>query len=663
VAVSDASLPARDDAWSRVGDADRVESKQTSIPHVTALDGARGIAVVGVLLFHGGHLLGGYLGVDLFFTLSGFLITSLLLAEASRTGRVGLGAFWARRARRLLPALMVVMVGVAVYAWVGAAPEQLGQIRGDALATLGYVANWHEIFAHQSYFALFAGPSPLQHTWSLAIEEQFYVIWPLLFVGLVAGWKRASSMAVLVASLVLAGASSALMIVVYQPGDSSRAYFGTDTRAAAILFGAALAAWLNIHGPTTSRQRRIALEMIGLAGVVVLAIAWTRLDGQSSTLYRGGFLLCGLAATAVLAAAVHPEPGPISQALSLRPLCALGLISYGVYLYHWPLDVFLDPQRVGFGGWPLLAFRTAVTVGVAVVSYRIIEQPVRRGALSSGQLRRLAPALAVSVVVVVFASTNGASSSLASVVVDPAINAAVGSPINASVGTGTRVQPAAGTGRVAPPSLERVMVVGNSVAYLLGKSFEDLDTKPHLAVFDAGVLGCTFPPEVNVPNLTLPDGATWKATPCDPPWETDVVHQFRPQVVFWIVSNPTGAGGTYLGQHVEPCSRLWDSLYQQSLRREVQILGATGAKVVITTAAYSRLFGLHFNDHATDCDNQLRRQVATETGTQLIDLYAYTCPQGQCPAEQNGITLRPDGLHYAGPGGEIVARWMLGHVR
>jgi len=359
------------------------EGRAGSIAHISALDGARGLAVAGVLLFHGGHLKGGYLGVDLFFTLSGFLITSLLLAESRRTGSVGLGGFWSRRARRLLPALAVLMVGIAIYAAVLAKPSELSQIRGDAFATLGYVANWHEVFSHASYFALFTAPSPLNHTWSLAIEEQFYVIWPLLFVALLVRFRRSAPQAVLATAIGLAAISSVLMIALYDPANSNRVYFGTDTRAAAILFGAALAAWLAIAGPARDRGSRVAVEALGLLGVVVLAVAWTRLDGQSSTLYQGGFLLCGLAATAVIAAAVHPEPGPIARVLSFRPLCALGLISYGVYLYHWPIDVVLNEERAGIRGWPLFSLQTAVTLAVAIASYRIVEQPIRRGALSS----------------------------------------------------------------------------------------------------------------------------------------------------------------------------------------------------------------------------------------------------------------------------------------
>ena len=229
---------------------------QRSIPHISALDGARGAAVAGVLLFHGGHLTGGYLGVDFFFTLSGFLITSLLLAEVARHNSVGLGAFWARRARRLLPALVVLMLGVAVYSRVIATPQELPQIRGDALATLAYSANWRSVFAHQSYFALFLSPSPLQHTWSLAIEEQFYLVWPLVFVALFAAFSRATAKAVLVTSLVLAAASVLLTVVLYDARNTNRDYYGTDTRAAAILFGVALAAGLALYGPVKRRGTR-----------------------------------------------------------------------------------------------------------------------------------------------------------------------------------------------------------------------------------------------------------------------------------------------------------------------------------------------------------------------------------------------------------------------
>jgi peptidoglycan/LPS O-acetylase OafA/YrhL len=620
------------------------EARPARIPHVVALDGARGAAVAGVLLFHGGHLTGGYLGVDFFFVLSGFLITSLLLAESDRTGGVGLGGFWARRARRLLPALAVMMVGVALYSWAFAAPEQVGQIRGDALATLGYVANWHEIFSHQSYFALFTTPSPLNHTWSLSIEEQFYVIWPLVFVGLLAWWKRAVPRAVLVMSLALATVSSVLMIALYHRTDSTRAYFGTDTRAAAILFGAALAAALAVRGPVTTRTARHALEALGIIGAAVLAISWARLDGQSPMLYRGGFLLCGLAATAVIAAAVHPEPGPVARALSFKPLCALGWISYGVYLYHWPIDVFLDAKRVGFGGWPLFAFRTTVTLTVAIASYRIVEQPVRHGALSSVQWRKFTPAIAMALVVAIFVGTNGAQ------------------PTLLSAGLSRHpLRDARAAYERAPAGAQRIMLVGDSVALLLGRPFESLRTNPSLAVFDAGVPGCAFPPQISNTPLRLPDGKTVPVTPCPPVWEAAAVARFRPDIVFWVLS--PGRGGTYQGQTVLPCSEQYAALYRESLPKQIAALGAHGAKVVITTAAYTRAYLNMGADAAADCDNRLRRSLAAANGAQLVDLFEYICPHGKCRTKQDGKTLRPDGLHYDGPGGEIVARWLLDQVR
>jgi peptidoglycan/LPS O-acetylase OafA/YrhL len=621
------------------------EGRRDAIPHISALDGARGLAVAGVLLFHGGHLLGGYLGVDFFFTLSGFLITSLLLAELSRTGSVGLGGFWARRARRLLPALALLMVGVVLYSWGFASRTQLGQIRGDAFATLAYVANWHEIFSHQNYFALFAGPSPLNHTWSLAIEEQFYLIWPLMFFGLLTRFKHATPKAVLVTALVLATASSALMIVLYDPANVSRVYYGTDTRAAAILFGAALAAWLAVHGPVTNRNARIALEVFGLTGVAVLAVAWTRLDGQSSTLYRGGFLVCGLAATAIIAAAVHPQTGPISRVLSLGPLCALGLISYGVYLYHWPIDIVLDEQRIGLAGWPLFAVQLIVTLSIAFASYRLIEQPIRHGALSSAQWRKLTPAIATALTVAIFASTLGAQS--------PASVYVPSDPLNA----------AALAFASAPANAERVMIVGNSVAAFLGQSMRAVKTQPPLAVFDAAVVGCRFPPDIPGVGFKVVGGVVTHvpAPPCDPPWEAGAIARFHPDVVFWI-NDDIRLGGTYHGRTIQPCSKSYDSLYQQSLKHELQRLAQGGARVVATTEAYSTYLLTEVSHPATDCENRMTRTVAAQTGTQLVDLFSYICPHGQCRTKQHGVTLRPDGVHYDGPGGEIVAQWLIDQV-
>jgi peptidoglycan/LPS O-acetylase OafA/YrhL/lysophospholipase L1-like esterase len=607
------------------------EGRRAAIEHVSALDGARGLAVSGVLLFHGGHLKGGYLGVDLFFTLSGFLITSLLLAEASRTGSVGLGGFWARRARRLLPALAVLMVGVALYSVAFAKPSELAQIRGDAFATLGYVANWHQIFASQSYFALFSAPSPLNHTWSLAIEEQFYVIWPLLFVALLARFRRVAPRAVLVTSLVLAGVSSVLMIVLYDPANTNRAYLGTDTRAAAILFGAALAAWFAIHGPVRSRIARVAVETAGLGGAVVLAVAWTRLDGQSATLYRGGFVLCGLAATAVLAAAVHPRPGVLSRALSFRPFCALGLISYGVYLYHWPIDIVLDEQRVGLSGWPLFAVQTAVTLAIAIASYLIVEQPIRHGKPTAARVRWLTPAVAIGLVLALFAGTLGARQ--IAPLTSPGVLAAA-----------LRDRPPA-----SPPL--RVMVVGDSTGTSVARGLAAAHD-PRLVVDDA-----------TQPDCPIIDAAFTRLRRDDRPRDTsgctdrtrrwtEHAKQFRPNLVL-VVSSLEDAG-----DHAHQPSGFWASValldsylatvkeYQQAARA----LRATGAVVAWADVPYYTFVGhpsVRAREYLDARVQLLNAAIAEVTPSQLGVVTLDFASHLDRPDGSIDLELRPDGIHLS----------------
>jgi peptidoglycan/LPS O-acetylase OafA/YrhL len=615
-----------------------------TLPRVSALDGARGLAVAGVLLFHAGHLLGGYLGVDFFFTLSGFLITSLLLTESTKRGSVGLGGFWSRRARRLLPALAVMLFGVALYAWLFGDRTALFGIRGDAWATMAYVANWHQIFSHQSYFALFASPSPLTHTWSLAIEEQFYVVWPLVFVALLARFKRATPKAVLVTSLALAAVSSTLMIVLYSASDTDRLYYGTDTRAAAILFGAALAAWLAIKGPTTSRTRRNILEGLAIVSVIGLAIAWTRLDGQSATLYQGGFLLCGIAATIIIAAVVHPQPGPIARAFSFTPLVGLGLISYGVYLYHWPIDVALDSKEMGFSGWPLVIFQIAVTLGISIASYRFVEQPIRHGAWSAVEWRRFVPATALVLVVVMFAVTANGLPSTVPGLRHPTLAAEVAYAN-------------------APPGAERVMVVGDSVAYFLGKAMKQVKRDPPIAVFSAGVQGCGFPPPMKRARYHSANGQHLdkKTFACDPLWEGRAVKKFKPAVVFWLTGNPADSV-LYNGQWIDTCSTAYATLYENSLRQAFKVMGWPKTKIVMTTEPYPRYLFAE-EDKPTDCENNYRRVVASAMHVQLIDLMGYICPGGQCVEKLHGVTLRKDGEHFENAGGRLVASWLLDQVK
>jgi peptidoglycan/LPS O-acetylase OafA/YrhL len=260
-----------------------VADAEPGLSHEPALDGLRGVAVAAVVAFHLGHLEGGFLGVDLFFVLSGFLITSLLLTEARWRGRVDLRRFWARRARRLLPALLVMLVGVAVLLMAFTPDGDRPRFRGDALATLGYAANWERMAGDLTYWDIFTQPSPLDHTWSLAIEEQFYLLWPLVALA-VWRWRPrsgASHRARRLGAIAVGAALASLVLLglTYSPVDTSRAYFGTDTRIGATLGGAALA---TVVAGRARRQGRpsAALDVAAALALVVIGWSLTAVDGQ-----------------------------------------------------------------------------------------------------------------------------------------------------------------------------------------------------------------------------------------------------------------------------------------------------------------------------------------------------------------------------------------------
>jgi peptidoglycan/LPS O-acetylase OafA/YrhL len=604
-----------------------------------ALDGLRGAAVAAVLLFHAGHLKGGYLGVDLFFVLSGFLITSLLLAESSATGGIALRAFWARRARRLLPALAGVLGGVALYAWLVAAPTELTRIRGDGLATLFYVANWRAVFAHVDYWQLFASPSPLEHTWSLAIEEQFYLVWPLVIWALLRTHRTHLARRVLLVSGALALASTLAMALVYRPGNPTRVYYGSDTRAASILIGAMLAALVGWRGVATSRRGRRGLEGAGLVGALVLGWAWTRLGGQSDGLYRGGLLLTALGGAAVIAAIAHPSPGPLARVLRFTPLRALGLISYGVYLWHWPVYVFLNDERTHVHGWWLVVLRISVTLVIATVSYRVLEQPIRRGALRVPQLKAWVPAIAVLLLVVLIASTAGANTPSGPTRADPG-----------------RIDQALARARTTP-SARRVLIVGNSVSFFVGEGFRQLRRDPPLVVLNGGLLACTFPPGITgVRHVDV----LHPAIDCTTAWR-DEVARFDPDLVVLMISDPGDVAVNYRGRYIQPCTPTYDNLYRRELRKAADMLGAGGARVAIATAAYSYLLQSVRSLDNDDCVNAIYRSVAREGQRRaLLDVARFICPtRSTCKKTEHGIVMREDGVHYRGESARWLAGWMM----
>jgi peptidoglycan/LPS O-acetylase OafA/YrhL len=603
-----------------------------------------------VLLFHGGKLTGGYLGVDLFFVLSGYLITSLLLLEATATGSIGLAGFWARRARRLLPALFLVLAFVALYAVVIAEPSELHRIRADALATIGYVANWRFVFGGFDYFALFEAPSPLSHTWSLAIEEQFYVVWPLVVVGVLALTRRRSrrtgaparpARAMFWLSATLAVASAGWALVLWRwTHDPTRIYYGTDTRAAAILLGAALGAWTTWKGSAEHRSVRGAVDACGIVGAIVLAVAWARLSGAE--LYRGGLLVCGIAGLAVVAAAAQPHPGVLARVLGVRPLVALGLVSYGMYLWHWPLYLWLDAERVGLTGWPLLAIRMTVTLVVATASYRLVERPIRQGALSARTARWATPCAAAALILVTLLSTTG--------YVAPASAATAGT---------TDAQTAARRAD-RDPGARRLMVVGNSVAYFLAADgFSRLRVTPPLVTLNAGKYACAYPVGE---RLRVDDFSQGNAVlPCDA-GVAAAARRFRPDVVLMMFSDSGSGQLLHHGRWLESCDAGYARWYRATLAAATRQFEAAGARVVLTTAPYSQVLGYDEEDkRQSDCTNEVFRAFARKhRDVRLIELGRFVCPShATCRQKLHGAVLRVDGVHYRDAAARALARWML----
>ena len=345
------------------------------------LDGVRALAVFSVIAFHEQFAAfhGGFLGVDVFFVLSGYLITDLLAAHWARHGRLDLRGFWIRRARRLLPALAVMLVTVTAAVAV-IEPGQLGALRPALLAAVSYSSNWWQAVAHQSYFAGFGPPPPLRHLWSLAIEEQFYLIWPLVVIVTLRTCQRRRHRA----AVALAGAalSAVAMAAIYVPGaDPSRVYYGTDTHTSALFIGAALAfAWPLRQLRAAPPQQARRADAAGLTGIAVLAWAMSRYWGGDAALYPAGLVIAALGAGGLVVAAA--SPGIITGLLSWAPLRWAGLRSYGIYLWHWPVIAITAAITGPRPETPWLTAAEATTaITLAAASWTWIEEPILRNGL------------------------------------------------------------------------------------------------------------------------------------------------------------------------------------------------------------------------------------------------------------------------------------------
>jgi peptidoglycan/LPS O-acetylase OafA/YrhL len=665
--------------------------REPSVSRIPALDGIRALAIGLVLVFHGGFSWagGGFFGVDVFFVLSGFLITGLLIGEFRQNSHIGLRRFWAHRIRRLVPALLVMLAGVACYAEFFAPPDTLSQLRSDAIATLLYGNNWHLVNGTQGYFAALNTPRPLLHTWSLSIEEQFYLVWPVVVLAIMK-WTR-SRRVLLTVTIVGALASAGEMAYLYHGGSGiNRVYYGTDTRAQALLIGAALAvvlarpaggseggdgasAWKLslVRRATLSPAARWMLMIAGAVGLAAIVVMSVVVNSGTGWLYQGGFGLVALAAAAVVASVSLVPDSPWARLLSLRPVGYIGAISYGLYLWHWPVFVVLDNARTGLAGWSLFAVRVAVSVAVAALSYHLVEMPIRRGILRGWRAWAVTPVAVGGAAALLVATTAGAVPALGA----QSVSSKLTPPVSVTAhdpGTSANT-PQVPAGTRGP---YRVLLLGDSEASFLGFGLGPASGTYNVAYAGDGVLGCgLLQGETTLHNVVDPGTVGTRGGQVEVPcatqsarWTADL-NAFHPDVVvladgeYEVRNRLINGHWTHIGQPG------FDSAELQAMRSAVAVLRSTGARVVLLTAVYyqqpEQADGSAWPEDdppRVDRYNALLRQVAAEAGSGVTveDLNAHLDPGGHYAQYIDGVNVRyADGIHVDAAGAKLVAPWLL----
>jgi peptidoglycan/LPS O-acetylase OafA/YrhL len=667
-----------------------------------ALDGVRAVAVAMVLLFHGGvgWMGGGYIGVSMFFTLSGYLITSLLLAEADATGSVRVGAFLSRRARRLLPASAVCIVAVAVCSRYGLL-DGVANLERDLLGATFQVQNWVLLASGDSYTDVLATiggqQSPLDHYWSLAIEEQFYWMWPLVF-----GWLATRHRGLLsrrLAVITIAAGVAAPLIAVVWGGDA--AYWATPARLAEILIGAWLAVVLT--GRRVGRTWAPVLAPLALVALVTAAVV---LPSDGGLMYRGALPLVGVA-SALLIAGLQ-VPGALRSVLALAPFVALGRISYGVYLFHWPIYVILDEARTGISGPALLGLRLAATGIVATLSYTLIERPIRRAdwrprpTLAGAVLATSAVAVTALVVPITIAddywraapvdiaalaaAADATPSSIANgsavestVVPSPIVHDAAPGPRSVvesgeegmatitMTATTIPIAPAVAetsTGALVSAGPVRVLMVGDSTAEALGVGLAGwAGAHPALAEVRLAVSpGCGFVRGGEVST----DGDVPFTENCDEILERvlpETLAEFRPEVVMLMSTTRDLIERRWSDDEgtIDPFDEPYRQRINDDYARIADLITASGATALFVRGPLVDPFWLgretmeNYLERRALVDGVMERLATPGGPVRVLDLRAWV--------EANGIAAshaaRPDGMHWTPEAAfEVTDRWL-----
>jgi len=707
------------------GNANRAPLDRTGIGYYGGLDGIRALAILGVLLYHGGvaWAAGGFLGVEAFFVLSGFLITSLLIAEWRRSATIALRAFWARRARRLLPALFCLVAVVGLYEAFASAADYVPGLKGDGIATLFYYGNWHQIATQSNYFGATGPESPLQHTWSLAIEEQFYILWPTSLLAVI--WLTRCALrrsrptdrrvlgTLMALTVALALVSAVEMLILFHGGAGvNRVYYGTDTRAVSLLTGASLAFALAIFrrpdsrgstrpddasGRATPRARGSGVlgwgALLALSGVLVMM---HYADGGSPWLYPFGMVGLDLAVAVIIAAVVLRPSSAAGRIFSLAPARGLGQISYGVYLWHFPLFLWLTAATTGVSGAALLGLRLGVTLIVSMISFVLIEQPVRRRKLPNWLVAGLAPAAMGGACAALFAAAAVAAPPLASAPLpkpspglagtqacsvlltdttqyglsppSPAV-AAVQQPKwlaarQLSWGSHSRV-----IFHTCPP--KKVLLIGDSLAFSLGLG-QMIEEQPYgVEVANAAILGCSFTTagEINVSGRweSLPAGCSSALSQ----WQRDE-RAFKPQAVIVALGYRDEFDWRSHGKVMHLGQAAFDAAIEKQIQRYVQVLGAGHTPILFLSVPFAQPRPQPNGSPSPPASgarhaliNSLLRSAASRNPSQgrVLNIDQVVSPGNRYQREVNGKLCRFDGVHFAIYCSELLAPDVLSTVR
>jgi peptidoglycan/LPS O-acetylase OafA/YrhL len=647
-------------------------SSATGKSRINALDGLRAVALLIIMGYHFGvgWLQGGFFSLDIFYVLSGYLITGLLLSEYRKRSAIKLSAFWLRRARRLLPALLIVLVVVTLLVRFVSAPGLYIDFRWSALSALFYFSNWFQIASSSNYFVATGAVSPLTHTWSLAVEEQFYLIWPLVVLA-VMHLSRTFARGIrvlLVVSVVGAVASALEMALLYSPtANITRLYFGTDTHAQSILVGSVLACAMTMiqmrrgqegMAPVArSAAARTLLVLLGLAGLAgTLALTYT-LVGTSAIDYRGGFMLSALSAAAIITAAICVPSGVIALVLSQRPLVWLGTISYGAYLWHYPVFVYLDAEQTGLSGFWLLAARFACTFALAAASYYLVERPVMYGTFWRS-VKAIGPSLVLmgGTVAVIFVGTLAASAT--NVVVSTAMPSAERQSLTSASAFSTKPV--------------RFLLLGDSIALTMAIGLQ-VKSVPRFGVQleNREELGCDIDdlPAIVGGQVGQPESHCrfWRTL-----WPKYVA-QTKPDVVGLLIGRWDITDHVDDGKIVHVGQPAWNRHLYDEIDQAVHIFSAHGAKVVLFTMPYigpaqDSPNGTVYPENQPARVNEFNRILAEVTKhnprvVTLVNLNKILDPHGTYQSVIDGVTVRwADGIHVSKTGGEWLQAALLPKV-